>query len=65
MNFDWQNVIALGIVALAVGYVGRGLWRLVRAMNGKSSEGNCGSCGSCSASSPRQTIKIELPGSTK
>jgi hypothetical protein len=61
MTFDSQNIVALAIVALAVGYVGRGLWRMVRAMNGKSSGGSCGGCGSCSANSAKQQIEIELP----
>jgi hypothetical protein len=61
MSFDWQNVFALAIVALAIGYVGQGVWRMVRAMNGKSSGGSCGGCGSCSANSAKQLVEIELP----
>ncbi|MBL9084146.1 MAG: FeoB-associated Cys-rich membrane protein [Planctomycetales bacterium] len=61
MSVEWQNIAAIAIVALAVVYVGRGLWRLLRAMNGKSSGGSCGGCGSCSANSVKQQIEIELP----
>jgi hypothetical protein len=45
MQFDWQLIIALGIVAAAVLYIARLGWK---ALRGKSA--GCGSCGSCSSS---------------
>lgn len=44
MNFDWQNITALAIVATAVVYVARRLWHSLAARRS-----GCGACASCPA----------------
>lgn len=44
MIFDWQNLIAMGLVAGAAGYLGRRSWlALARRKAG------CGACSNCPA----------------
>ena len=58
MNELWQNVAALGIVALAGGYLLRQGWRLFVAKPANS----CGGCTGCSAraSDFRRLVSLEL-----
>lgn len=41
MNIDWQQAIALGLAALAAGYIGRRAWRRF------SSKNTCAACAAC------------------
>jgi hypothetical protein len=42
--FDWQNVVALTVVAVAAAYVARHGWR---ALASRPSRPGCGGCSSC------------------
>jgi hypothetical protein len=55
MASDWQNLVALLLVAVAAVYVG---WALIRAARRKKTSG-CGSCASCPAASQPTLIAIE------
>jgi hypothetical protein len=58
MQFGWQELVALMVVALAAGYLTRRAWRLV---SGKKS-GGCGTCSSCGTTSTNpngEVISIE------
>lgn len=54
MTLDWQNIVALALVAVAAAFVFRSMWKAVR---GKKS-GGCGSCGSCGT--PKDVVTIDL-----
>ena len=45
MNELWQNIAALGVVALAGGYLLRQAWRLLAAKPASA----CGGCSGCAA----------------
>lgn len=62
MNFDWQNLVVVLLVASASVYVLRGLWRLGRTMSGDASGklSACGSCSSCSSATTLQPVIIDL-----
>lgn len=48
MFFDWQNIVAIGLVAAAAGYLGRRGWlALARRRAG------CGACSNC----PAETVQ--------
>ena len=54
MTFDWQDLAALGSVAIAVGYLVRlGLGAL--SIRGTNGAGCASGCGSCSASKGNQS----------
>ena len=59
---DWQNIIALGLVGLAAGYLARKAWRRI----GGLTERTCGSCSDCVAistddfQSPRSTPLVRI-----
>ncbi len=58
MNFDWQNLMALFVVAAAGAYLARIAWRsLVRRK--ASGCGSCGSCASGAESNQPQVFAIE------
>ena len=60
MNIDWQNLLTLGLIAVAIAYVARRFWRLAR---GKQRTG-CGTCPDCPASDGRKPlISIQQPPS--
>ena len=52
MAFDWQNIVALTVVAVASAYIARWVWRSV----GPTSTG----CGSCSKKSDAQPIARQI-----
>lgn len=51
MNIDWQQAIAIILVALAASYVG---WR---AWHRFFSKGGCGTCAGCSGVGARQAMR--------
>lgn len=56
MSFDWQNVIAIGIVALAMAYLARHFYRrLTRRVTG-----GCGSCGTCPSGDQQSSTAVPL-----
>jgi len=59
---DWQNALALMLVAAAAVYVGRAAWLAIRA---KRSRG-CGGCPACPAEKPTDgaLVTIEPLGQT-
>ncbi|REJ70552.1 MAG: hypothetical protein DWQ31_00455 [Planctomycetota bacterium] len=66
MNFDWQTVVALVLVAAAVAYLARLGWQTLAAKRGCGSCGG-GGCGSTSAeASPlgkeKPLVTLEAPG---
>lgn len=61
MNIIWQDLIAVVIVAAAVGYLGRTLYRML--FGGKASCGGCGSCPSVDSKTP-PLVSLELTGKT-
>ena len=60
MNWDWQNLIVLAMVAVAAGYVVRLTWTSVLARR-QSACGNCRNCGS--EDQPRDVFSITSPAS--
>jgi hypothetical protein len=54
MTFDWQQVVVLGIVALAVAYVSRLVWRTFTARKAAA----CGGCKSCAADGEPNVVSI-------
>ena len=48
MNFDWQTVVALVLVVLAMAYLARLAWRTFQA------RGGCGTCASGGCGSPSE-----------
>ena len=55
MSFDWQELLAGGIVLIAAAYLIRTVWRMLRG----SSTG-CGSCGPCSSGGEKTTTLVSL-----
>ena len=64
MISTWQDLVAMGIVALALAYLGR----LVLTTFVRKQAGSCATgCGKCSARQPReasQVITIGIPGTS-
>lgn len=58
MSNDWQFVIVMGCVLLAVWSIGRRVWRMLA---GPSEGGSCGSCSGCSKSPGSTKLPAELP----
>jgi len=58
MNFDWQNILALALVAGAVAYLARLGWKTFSARKA----GGCGTCGSCSSAGGPQQAKDAAAG---
>ncbi len=54
MQFGWQELVALIVVALATAYLTRRAWRLVR---GKKS-GGCSTCSSCGTTAGKQNGEV-------
>jgi hypothetical protein len=61
MNITWQDLIAVGIVTAAVGYLGRAVYRML--FGGKAACGGCGSCPSAESKTP-PLVSLELSGKT-
>ncbi len=59
MNILWQDLIAICIVTVAVGYLGRAIYRML--FGGKAA---CGGCGTCPASDGKAPplVSLELTG---
>jgi hypothetical protein len=52
MHADWQNLVAMGVVAAAIGYL---IWYIGRSLQHKAA--GCGSgCGGCKVSSPNSSL---------
>jgi FeoB-associated Cys-rich membrane protein len=60
MNVTWQDLIAVGIVTLAAGYLGRTVYRMLFA--GKSA---CGGCGTCPAADSKTPPLVSLDMTSK
>ena len=57
MNTDWQDLLALGVVAAAVGYL---IWYIARSLRQKTA--GCGSgCSSCGFSGSGDSLGKTLP----
>jgi hypothetical protein len=54
MQFGWQDLVALIVVALATGYLARRTWRVL----GGSKSGGCGTCSSCDTNDAKQSGNI-------
>ena len=61
MHIDGQQVIALGIVAVAMFAVGRRLWGQVAAFRAKPGRGGGGGCDSCPSSGASKTPSTASP----
>lgn len=60
MNFDWQNVLAAGVVIAALGYVARRVWCLSRSKTGP----RCMSCMVCGPK-PREERLVSIDPPSK
>ncbi len=49
-----QTIITTLLIAVAVGIIGRSLWRLLRGQAASS----CGSCGGCSGKDPAVSLQV-------
>ena len=60
METVWQDLVALGIVALAAGYIAYCGWRLL-LRNRRSACGGCHGCspGDAQTSAPQQLVSLE------
>jgi hypothetical protein len=48
-----DDAVVLGMIAIAVGFIARRIWRRVRPRAGAAGDSGCGSCGGCGTSPPR------------
>lgn len=53
MNTGWQDIAALGLVALALTYLGRRTWRRFVSTSRRMSTGCASGCSSCPASAAK------------
>ena len=58
MNLDVQNILALGVVAMAAAYLGRLGWRTLSARKAAGC-GTCGSCPSTKSSEPGAVVSVD------
>jgi hypothetical protein len=59
MNILWQDLVAIGIVTVAVGYLGRAVYRML--FGGKAACGGCGTCPTSGGKTP-PLVSLELTG---
>ena len=59
MGLDWQNILALVVVGVAIGYAARRVWRAVALKK----VGRCGGCTSCPTPDDRRPlVSLDPPG---
>jgi hypothetical protein len=58
---NWQDYIALGIVAVAAAYLARRAWLVVA----RRKSAGCGGCGTCAAGSTGDAKKLVTIGGVK
>ena len=56
---DIQQILTLGIVALAFAFLGRHVWAKIRAKGG-----DCGGCGMCGRPAPKTGVVRAAPQAT-
>ncbi len=65
MNLGWQDLLALGIVLAAAGYLARLAWSAVTRKRESGCGTGCGKCSAGSAGSPSSVKPVVTIGSLK
>jgi hypothetical protein len=60
MQLDWQNLTALGMVAGAVAYLARQVYRLGSGSPGRGCSSGCASCPQAASNPSTTVVEIDL-----